>query len=210
VNYPLQDVSGAASDDVWAVGGVVYDFGEYLDYGSFAEHWDGTAWERVTNPSGVVLNGVEAVARDDVWAVGRDDYGPIIVRWNGHAWMDIPTPDRDHGLDLTGMTMAGAELWDAGRSASEGDGGLRSLVQRAPSPTQGALVGSSNVGHATVSYKGPVSGVIETDETGAFQLGGLPAGHYRFTLAYEGCLPVTEGVTIVAGRTQLLDLHADC
>jgi carboxypeptidase family protein len=211
IDYPLQDVSGVASDDVWAVGGVVYDFIEYLDFGSFVEHWDGTAWQRVPNPSGVVINGVEAVSADEVWAVGRDDFGPIIVRSNGRSWADIPTPDRDHGLDLLGMTRVGDELWSAGRSLADGaDGGLRSLVQRAPSPTQGAVIGSSNVGGATVTYQGPVSGVVETDPTGSFQVGGLPAGRYRFTLSFAGCQPVTEKTTIAAGRTRLITLHADC
>lgn len=209
VDYPLQDVSGVASNDVWAVGGVVYDFQDYVDFGSFAEHWDGTAWQRVRNPAGVVLNGVEAVASDDVWAVGRDDYGPVIVRWNGSSWVDIPTPEADGGGDLNGMAQAGKELWAAGSNLAE-DGGLRSLVERAPSPTQGAVLGTSNVGDATVSYTGPVSGVIQTDPTGAFQVGGLPAGRYRFTLAYQGCLPVTKKLDIVAGRTRALDLQADC
>ncbi len=211
VDYPLQDVSGVAPDDVWAVGGVVYDFHDYVDFGSFAEHWDGTAWQRVRNPAGVVLNGVEAVASDEVWAVGRDDYGPLIVFWNGSSWVDVPTPDRANGgLELESLTRAGDELWDAGRGFGGDSDGLRSLVQRAPSPTQGAVIGTSNVGSATVSYTGPASGVIETDPTGAFQVGGLPAGRYRFTLAYEGCLPVTQKVDVVAGRTRPIDLEADC
>jgi len=210
IDYPLEDVSGVAANDVWAVGGIVYDFGEYLDYASLAEHWDGTAWSRVTNPSGVRLNGVEAISADEVWAVGRDDFGPIIVRWNGHAWTDVPTPDRAHGLELQGLTRAGSQLWDAGRSFAESDGTYRSLVQRAPSPTQGAVIGTSNVGGATVSYTGQVSGTLDTDSTGAFQVGGLPAGRYRFILAYQGCVPAIKKVGIVAGRTRLLDLHADC
>lgn len=210
IDYPLQDVSGAATDDVWAVGTVVYDFGQYVDFGSFTEHWDGSAWERVFNPSGVGLNGVEAVATDDVWAVGRDDFGPIIVRWDGRAWADVPTPDRENGLELESITRAGPELWDAGRSLDDGADTFRSLVQRAPSRTEGAVIGTSNIGGATVVYTGPESGVIETEPTGDFQVGGLPAGRYRFTLAYEGCTPVTKKIDIVAGRTHGPDLVADC
>lgn len=210
INYPLQDVSGAASDDVWAVGGVVYDFIEYLTFGSFVEHWDGESWQRAPQPAGTVLNGVEAVASDEVWAVGRDDYGPIIVLWNGGSWVDVPTPGRDNGVDLLSMTRADGELWSVGRSLPDGDSGYRSMVQRAPSPTQGAVIGTSNVGGATVAYTGPAKGVITTEPTGDFRVGGLPAGRYRFTLAYEGCLPVTKKVDVVAGRTRGLDLQADC
>lgn len=210
VNYPLRDVSAVASDDVWAVGTVVYDLQDYLVFGSFTEHWDGSVWQRVQNPSGVGLNGVEAVSTDDVWAVGRDDYGPIIVRWNGGRWDDVPTPDRKDGLELESITRVGDELWDAGRSSAGDSGGLRSLVQRAPSPTQGAVIGTSNVGGATVAYTGPARGTVTTTPTGDFQIGGLPAGRYRLTLVYAGCDPVSKTAVIVAGRTHSLSLTADC
>lgn len=209
INYPYQDVSGAASDDVWAVGTVVFDFGQYVDFGSFAVHWDGSAWQRVDNPSGVGINGVEAITTNDVWAVGRDSFGPLIVHWNGGSWTDVPTPDREDGVELEGITRAGSELWDAGRSLAADDG-FRSLVQRAPSPSEGAVLGSSNVGNATVSWTGPEGGVIETEPTGDFQVGGLPAGRYRFTLAHEGCIPITEVVDVVAGRTKSFEIIADC
>ena len=210
VNYPLEDVSGAASDDVWAVGTVVFDFQDYLSFGSFTEHWDGSAWQRVSNPSGVGLSGVEAVTASDVWAVGRDDFGPIIVRWDGHQWDDVPTPDRENGIEIESITRAGDDLWNAGRSFDESSDDYRGLVQRAPSPTQGAVIGTSNVGHATIAYTGPARGVVTSSPTGGFQIGGLPAGRYRFTLVHEGCDPLTKRVDITAGRTRSVQLTADC
>ena len=207
VNYDLVDASGAAPNDVWAVGTVVYDFEQYVAFGSFTEHWNGTAWARVPNPSGVKISGVEAIASDNVWAVGRSDYGPIIVRWNGGRWTDVPTPGRDNGGELADLTVAD-DLWAAGSSLE--DDGSRSLVERAPSQSQGAVVGTSNVGHASLVWTGPESGSLETDPTGAFDIGGLEAGRYRFTLALEGCVPASKKVVIVAGRTRATHLMLDC
>lgn len=204
--YQLRDVSAAAPDDAWAVGSVVFDFGEFLEFGSFTEHWNGSEWERVQNPSGTSINGVEALAPNDVWAVGQGLTGPVIVRWNGSAWNDIPVPDPEDGVELLDLTVADGELWAGGR----GRDATRSIVQRAPSPTQGAVIGTSNVGHASLVWTGPESGSLETDPTGDFQIGGLRAGRYQLTLALEGCVPASKPVDVVAGKTRDVDITLDC
>ncbi len=212
IDLPLHSVSGTSSDDVWAVGYFLYYEGEQgYKYVSLAEHWDGTSWQVAdTNLSGWILDSVTAVSSGDVWAVGRDAFGPIIVRWNGAAWQDVPTPDRQDGSELQGVTSAGSgQLWDVGLGHSK-QGRTSSIVQRAPSPTQGAVIGTSNVSDATVSYTGPTRGAVVTDVQGGWQVGGLPAGRYRFTLSFQACTPVSKKALVVAGTTLSLDLHLVC
>lgn len=206
INYQLRDVSAATPDDAWAVGSVVFDYQDYLEFGSFTEHWNGSEWKRVQNPSGTTINGVEALAPDNVWAVGQGLAGPVIVRWNGAAWNDIPVPDPEDGVELLDLTVTDGELWAPGR----GRDALRAIVYRAPSPTQGAVVGTSNVGHASLVWTGPESGSLETDPSGDFQIGGLRAGRYKLTLALAGCTPASKPVDVVAGKTRGVDITLDC
>jgi len=55
-------------------------------------HWNGTRWTVVPSPNpeetiNVALNGVAAVTRDNIWAVGNANYSStLIVHWNGKAW----------------------------------------------------------------------------------------------------------------------------
>lgn len=49
------------------------------------------AWRAVPNPLGGTLLGVEAIARDDVWAVG--DNGAM--HWDGVGWTVVPVPVTD-------------------------------------------------------------------------------------------------------------------
>ena len=70
IAYPLEDVSGvrrttsgpsAPASSTWRVP---------VDYQSIAEHWDGPVDACDFMPPGQILYGVEAVAANDVWAVG--------------------------------------------------------------------------------------------------------------------------------------------
>jgi hypothetical protein len=65
-------------------------------------HWDGNAWTYVPNPpiqSGYAfLNGVTALAGDDVWAAGyfTDSSGKdhnLVEHWDGVAWTKIDAPE---------------------------------------------------------------------------------------------------------------------
>jgi hypothetical protein len=56
---------------------------------TFILHWNGRAWSRVPSPSsatGSELSGVAAVSSRDAWAVGANEAGILILRWDGHAW----------------------------------------------------------------------------------------------------------------------------
>jgi hypothetical protein len=206
IGYPLQDVSAASPSDIWAVGARVIDDPFTVYWDTLAEHWDGAHWTRVTEiPVGQILLGVDAVASNDVWAVGRDDYGPLIVHYDGSSWSRVPTPEANHAGELAGVDSAAPDdLWAAGNYE------LGTLIEHAPSSTQGAVVGQTGVAHATVSWFGPENGSTETDVYGGYQVGGLQAGTYTFTATLAGCVPDSRPVTVVAGQTLEEDFHIGC
>lgn len=220
IGYPLEDVSGATPNDVWAVGARIIDNGWYISWQSIAEHWDGSAWTLTTFVPGNQLTGVEAVATNDVWAVGRNSYGPLIVHYDRTEWSTIPTPEWGRGGKLAGLDVAPNEkaaspimgpgtLWAAGNYLP-GNVGSRTLIERAPSPTQGAVVGHSNVGESTVSWFGPENGSTSTDPSGAYEVGGLQAGTYTFIATEPGCTPDSRSVTVASGVTKIQDFQVGC
>jgi len=206
-SYPLEDVSAASHSDVWAVGARVLDNGFGVVWDSLAEHWNGSQWARVLElPLGQVLLGVDAVSSNDVWAVGTDGFGPMIIHYDGSAWTSVPTPEARDGGQLAGVDSAAPDdLWAAGNHYE-----LGTLVEHAPSSTQGATVGQTNVSGATVSWFGPENGSTETNDYGDYEIGGLQAGTYFFTATYSGCGPDSRTVTVVAGQTIEEDFHIDC
>jgi hypothetical protein len=220
VAYPLEDISAAAPDDIWAVGARITDNGWYIAWQSIAEHWDGSQWTLATFIPGTLIRGVEAVASDDVWGVGTNAYGPLIVHYDGTDWSTAPTPEWGRGGRLAGLDVAANDvraspikgpgtLWAAGHYLP-GNVGSRTLIQRAPSSTQGAVVGHSNVGQSTVSWFGPENGSTSTDPSGAYQVGGLQAGTYTFIATEPGCTPDSRSVTVVAGVTKIQDFQVGC
>ncbi|HJP66963.1 MAG TPA: carboxypeptidase-like regulatory domain-containing protein, partial [Actinomycetota bacterium] len=114
--------------------------------------------------------------------------------------------------------VQGGELWSVEASGPDdiwaaGDvlGPTRStLVEHAPSATSGAVVGQTNVSFAVVSWFGPETGSVETDSLGDYQVGGLTAGRYLFTVQEQGCQPDSAEVTVTAGDTIRQDLQVTC
>jgi len=100
----LYDASALASNDVWAVGQRFVTNSVADPTLALIAHWDGSAWAIVPGADqhgrGASLAAVDAVSRDDVWAVGkyestsspqsRED--PLIQHWDGHAWRVVPVP----------------------------------------------------------------------------------------------------------------------
>jgi hypothetical protein len=86
-------------------------------------HWDGKQLTQVTLPQpspapvgGLRLWDVHAVARDDVWVSGENNY---LVRWNGTTWTtpEAPPlrPDINGNLLVLGFAgVAANDLWAIG------------------------------------------------------------------------------------------------
>jgi len=99
-------ISADATNDAWAVGSVGL-------LTTFVEHWDGQTWTVVPSPSPGAskggsdhLNGVGALAPNDVWAVGLTMPGPtpppplldrptltLIEHFDGTSWKVAPSPN---------------------------------------------------------------------------------------------------------------------
>ncbi len=145
----LSSVSVVSPTDVWSVGS--YSNATFGQPKTLSEHWDGTAWTRVSSPNlgtmGDAFRGVAAVSADDVWAVGLYEYlapdGSLLTatmsdHWNGRRWRTVTTPDPPGGDSLlNGVTaLAQDEVWTVGYS------------------TQGAIIMEWN-GDAWAALDGP-------------------------------------------------------
>ncbi|MFH8387386.1 hypothetical protein ACH4E7_41880 [Kitasatospora sp. NPDC018058] len=107
-NAYLLGSSAPRPDSAWTVGGATVVTGrtpgpnggtsiETRTTG-LIEHWDGTAWHRMS-ADGIdgnwLLNSVTEIARDDVWAVGNTaapDDKPVLLHYDGRAWSRVGAP----------------------------------------------------------------------------------------------------------------------
>jgi len=97
----LTSVAATSASNAWAIG--------YTGTGTLVLHWNGKTWQRVSSPApGLVTNpvsstggtliGVGTVSAATAWAVGTTgDCGcgngdSLILRWNGTAWKQVPSP----------------------------------------------------------------------------------------------------------------------
>ena len=136
---PVRDMLfGAAAlspSDVWVVGD---QEGADGIFETLAEHWNGSTWQVVPTPdpgpAGKHLYAVDAVAPDDVWAVGQrlgnaaPDQG-LVEHWNGHRWAVVPSPQSASAPVLfDAVTATPAQAWVAGEADSP-EGGGRPLIE---------------------------------------------------------------------------------
>lgn len=120
----LRGIAALGAEDAWAVG--------YEQVGAqqmLIVRWDsdGTAWSRFPNPGLATgardsrLNGVAALAPDDVWAVGsyhrQGGSEPLIVHYDGARWSQSLAPDFGAGTEAELFAVAGAspnDVWAVG------------------------------------------------------------------------------------------------
>jgi hypothetical protein len=116
----LLDISAATSNDVWAVGEYAPRYDGPVQM--LIERWNGTEWAVAHAPeigTGSSLQGVHALAPDDVWAVGYyvEDSGhwPLTVHWDGASWNVVPAPNAGLGGQLTAIRALSADdVWAVG------------------------------------------------------------------------------------------------
>jgi hypothetical protein len=122
----LEGVAAISDTDAWAVGDGARP-GTY--YRPLALHWDGLSWSRVPSPpvnqnNNYFLYDVDAVASDDVWAVGVSQPGTgqqtnstFIEHWDGVSWQIVPSPN--FGTDANELwsvaAISTADVWAVGR-----------------------------------------------------------------------------------------------
>ena len=93
----LLAIAGSSDNDIWAVGWYLENNARH----NLTLHWNGSTWERVPVPDVAIgrnnaLNGVAAIAPNDVWAVGYAvdlSYQTVTMHWNGSTWQVVPSPN---------------------------------------------------------------------------------------------------------------------
>ena len=151
-------------NDIWVVGST-RDTANPVRTG--AEHWDGTSWSQFPAPDigtgANALNGVDALASNNVWAVGYSTHSgrqkTLIERWNGTQWRVVTSPNAGTSGDntLTSVdAVSSTNAWAVGSSRTATS--RKSLIQRwngtswtiVSSPNPGTL-GNSLLGAAAVA-----------------------------------------------------------
>ncbi|MGZ5354566.1 MAG: hypothetical protein ACXWDS_06675, partial [Actinomycetota bacterium] len=141
----LTGVAAIASNDVWVVG-FSGDPAASLER-SVVLHWDGQIWS-VVDPGRAVgtgrsaLLGIEAIAPDDVWAVGSLHNGPLMIHFDGDAWSRSDTEVR--GVTNAIAPVTPDDAWAAGSPIQRFDGSTWSDVAQVRS--DGVLYGVAAVG----------------------------------------------------------------
>jgi hypothetical protein len=130
--HVLHDVSGASSNNVWAVG-VRNVSGTRR---TLALRWRAGAWHVVPSPNPLPysqLAGV-AVSGDAVVAVGSSSergtrFHTLIARWTGSQWRTADAPDPGSSAFLAGVdALASGRAWAVGGSLQEGQ--LHPLIEQ--------------------------------------------------------------------------------
>jgi hypothetical protein len=118
----LSSMAVVSPTDLWAVGNHTTGGGARS---TLAEHWNGNRWRIVATPDGPNevnwLIGADAVASDDVWAVGYSATNPpeqsqrvtLVEHWDGRQWSVVPSPNPEP--PLSGGTVQRAVRRGRGR-----------------------------------------------------------------------------------------------
>lgn len=159
----LDSISARSATDIWAVGTYLLQTGpNTIRKENFSLHWNGSTWGVVPMPlvagtdaqSEDIFDGLDAIAANDVWAVGRrGDAGgstsaTIIEHWNGTAWSIVPSPSPGSLSRLSGVSARSAsDVWAVGSSAA---GTGRQTLTLHWDGTAWTTVPSPNVGASSI------------------------------------------------------------
>jgi hypothetical protein len=136
-NY-LTAATVLTATDAWAVGAW---YRPISTPGTLTEHWDGAAWTAVPSPNATAgyneLYDVDAVATDDVWAVGYHNianYGSeksMTLHWNGTSWSIVRSANIGPNANiLRGVAAASSnDVWAVGLANSTSLQSGRPLVE---------------------------------------------------------------------------------
>jgi hypothetical protein len=163
----LLGASADATNDAWAVG---FNGPENDSSATLAMHFNGNNWQQVATPSvgagANQLNGVLALAPNNVWAVGFSTPVPppqeaatltLIEHFDGTAWSVVPSPNVGPANSFQSNRLFGltanspTDIWAFGSFfASNGSGEQRTLllhwngkawtVAPSPDPVRGGFI----------------------------------------------------------------------
>jgi hypothetical protein len=127
----LRDVDATSAGNAWAVGFTNSSNGNL----TLTERWNGQAWSVVPSPTANdgTLEGVVALASNDVWAVGSMFstallwHVPFALHWDGRSWSSVavPSPTPQGGRLFGVAALSPARVYAVGQAP-----GVPSLVLR--------------------------------------------------------------------------------
>jgi Protein kinase domain len=183
VTGALEAVAATSTSNAWAVGFAGSSGGAGIEGNNspLILHWNGATWKRVSSnlaPGLGNLRGVAATSADNAWAVGCSGClaegagAPLIERWNGTSWTQVPTPAQDALAGLNAVTATSpTSAWAVGIPAgspgnttgiAHWNGHIWKLV---PSPNPG---GQEHVVGVAATSAGNAWAVGETEATTPF------------------------------------------
>jgi hypothetical protein len=188
------------------VGTVAREFGETVVFSPYAAAWRDGRWkEIVVDEAGALLTGV-ASARDGAVLASGFDGSVVRLSIDGDTHQVTPAVG---ALTLDAIAADPSGLpWAVG-AVYEG-GGDAPLLINAPGIGQGGIRVTTNHGDASVTWIGPVDGSGMADQSGLFDMGGLPAGSYQVIASGTGCRPGVAQVQVRSGRVERVTARVAC
>jgi hypothetical protein len=114
----LNDVVTISPTDAWAVG----HSGNLAHPKTLIEHWNGTAWHRITvSPAPGWLNGVAATSAHDVWAVGFSRSKQLILHFGVTGWRRVANPavGSSGAILVSVASISQRNAWAVGATSSK-------------------------------------------------------------------------------------------
>lgn len=157
----LAAVAAISANDIWAVGGVgIHLFShegqtQTILEQTLIEHWNGTRWSSVPNPTRGTFNAVAAVSANDVWVMGNSDLGlPLIEHWNGEQWSVIAAANLGNNAHSFGpeVIISASDVWALTGTAFVHWDGMR-----------WHLVAGASIGKDPNTYLSSIAGISATD-----------------------------------------------
>ena len=137
ISSNLYAVAATPAGSAWAVGCTAC-FGRHPR--SLTERWNGTVWQRVPSPTvaaGSTLDGLAMGSARSAWAVGYTGAvtnltrRPVILRWNGTGWQQVPSPSQHGGTSLYAVAVSSARgAWAVGQTGSYNNPRPRTVILR--------------------------------------------------------------------------------
>ena len=131
----LYSLAALSMNDAWAVGAANAADGQGQP---LIEHWNDKAWSAVAAPkpnaSFSYLQGVSAVSKDDVWAVGSTgEIQTLVEHWDGKLWRIVPSPDsvdpHPGGILDSVVALSTNDVWAAGFYTDTTINAVKTLIE---------------------------------------------------------------------------------
>jgi hypothetical protein len=173
----IAGIAASSPANAWAVGSTALN--PIPKQRCFIARWNGRHWrtnEQCPSPVRDTLEGVTALSTRNAWAVGYvpaaspDPHGlsqPLILRWNGIRWRQVPSPTFKAGGQLAGVTaVSPRRAWAVGNVGDNQAGAILTWNGRAWRQTPVAALQSGD---------SPLTAVAATSASNAWAVGSGPA-----------------------------------